>query len=84
MEVFRRPQWPRVLRHELSSVSQTLGSWVQIPREVWKSVGVYSVCVVLCVGSGLCDGLIHRPRSTTVCVKKIRKLKKRSGPKKGL
>jgi hypothetical protein len=31
---------------------------------------VYSVCVVLCVGRP-CDGLIPRPRSSTVCVKNI-------------
>jgi hypothetical protein len=25
----RRSQWPRGLRHEMSSVTQTLGSWVE-------------------------------------------------------
>jgi hypothetical protein len=33
-----------VLRHELSSFARTLGSWVQIPLKVWKSVCAYSVC----------------------------------------
>jgi hypothetical protein len=28
-----RPQWPRGLRHELSSPAQTLGSWIRIPLE---------------------------------------------------
>jgi hypothetical protein len=31
-----------------------------------------------------CDGLITRPSSPTVCVKKIKELKKRPGPNKGL
>jgi hypothetical protein len=33
-----RPQWPRGLRHELSSPVQTLGSWVRIPHEAWMSL----------------------------------------------
>jgi hypothetical protein len=44
-----RLQWPRVLRHELSSPAQTLGSWVRIPLEAWMSVCVYSVFVLSCV-----------------------------------
>jgi hypothetical protein len=36
-----------------SSLARTLGSWVRIPLEAWMPVFVYSVCVVLCVGSGL-------------------------------
>jgi hypothetical protein len=28
---------------------------------------LFCVCVVLCLGSGLCDGLITRPTSPTVC-----------------
>jgi hypothetical protein len=31
----------------------TLGSWVRNPLMAWMSVCVYSVCVVLCVGTGL-------------------------------
>jgi hypothetical protein len=48
-----RSQWPRSLRHELSSLARTLGSWVRIPLEAWMSVCVYSVCVL---GSGLATG----------------------------
>jgi hypothetical protein len=48
-----RSQWPRGLRHELCSPARTLGSWVRISFEAWMSVYFYSVCVVLCVGSGL-------------------------------
>jgi hypothetical protein len=51
-----RSQWPRGLRNEPSSPSRTLGSWFRIPHEAWMSVCVYSVCVVLCVGSGLATG----------------------------
>jgi hypothetical protein len=47
------------------------------------SVRVSSV-FVFCVGSGLATGLITRPRSPTDCVKKIKKLKKRLRPNKGL
>jgi hypothetical protein len=42
-----RSQWPHGLRHELSSLDQTLGSWVRIPLETWKSVCVHSVCVLV-------------------------------------
>jgi hypothetical protein len=34
----------------------TLGSWLRIPLKAWMSLCVYSVCVVLCVGSGLATG----------------------------
>jgi hypothetical protein len=47
---------PARLRQELSSPSATLSSWVGIPLQAWKSVCAYSVCVVLCVGSGLATG----------------------------
>jgi hypothetical protein len=43
-------------KHELSPLARTLGSWVRIPLEAWMSVCVYSVCVVLRVGSGLATG----------------------------
>jgi hypothetical protein len=39
-------QWPRGLRHELSSLARTLRSWAQIPLEAWMSVCVYSVFVL--------------------------------------
>jgi hypothetical protein len=43
-----RSQWPRGLRHELSSLALTLGSLVQIPIKACISVCVYSViCVTL-------------------------------------
>jgi hypothetical protein len=36
-------------KHELSSPSQTLGSWVRIPHEEWTFVWVYFVFMVFCV-----------------------------------
>jgi hypothetical protein len=33
-----RLQWPRGLRHELSSPDRTLGSWVRIPLKAWMFV----------------------------------------------
>jgi hypothetical protein len=53
-----RSQWPRGLRHELSSLAQTLGSRVRISLEAWMSVCVYSVCAALCAGSGLATGCV--------------------------
>jgi hypothetical protein len=45
---------PRSLRHELFSPARTLGSWVRIPLKAWTiCVCLFSVRVVLCVGSGL-------------------------------
>jgi hypothetical protein len=51
-----RSQWPRGLRHELSSPARTLRSWARIPLEAWMSVYFYSVCAVLYAGSGLATG----------------------------
>jgi hypothetical protein len=49
-------QWPRGLKHELSSPAQALGLWVRISLEAWMFVCVYSVFVLSCVGSGLATG----------------------------
>jgi hypothetical protein len=46
LDVTYRSQWARGLRHELSSLARTLGSWVRIPLEAWMSVCVYSVFVL--------------------------------------
>jgi hypothetical protein len=48
-----RSQWPRDLRHELSSLARKLRSWVRIPFEAWMSVCVDSVFVL---GSDLARG----------------------------
>jgi hypothetical protein len=41
-----RSQLPRGLRHELSSLARTLGSWARIPLKAWMSVCVYSIFVL--------------------------------------
>jgi hypothetical protein len=51
-----RSQWPRGLRHKMSSPAGTLGSWVRIPLEEWMFVCFYSVFVLSCVSSGLVTG----------------------------
>jgi hypothetical protein len=56
IHILGRSQWWRGLRHELSSPAPTLRSWVRILLEAGMFVCVYSVCVVLCVGSGLAAG----------------------------
>jgi hypothetical protein len=46
-----RTQWPRGLRHELSSPTETLLSWVRAPFETWVSVSVFitRIFVLFCV-----------------------------------
>jgi hypothetical protein len=44
----RRSQWRRGLRHELSSLAWTLGSWVRIPLEAWMSVWVLCLFCPVC------------------------------------
>jgi hypothetical protein len=44
-----RSQWPRALRHDLSSPALTLRSLVRIPLEALMSVFIYSVFVLFCV-----------------------------------
>jgi hypothetical protein len=51
-----RSQRPRRLRHEISSLAQTLGSLVRIPLKAWVSVCDYSVFVLSCVFSSLATG----------------------------
>jgi hypothetical protein len=41
-----RSQWPRSLRHELSSPARTLGTWVRIPLKAWMFVmSVFILCL---------------------------------------
>jgi hypothetical protein len=44
-----RSQWPRRLRHKMSSPAPMLRSWVRIPLKAWIFVRVYSVFVLSCV-----------------------------------
>jgi hypothetical protein len=80
----RQPSpWSRGLRHELSWLAPTLESSVQIPLNTWMPVCVYSVCVVLCVGSGLATSR-SLAQGVLPTVYRIKKLKKRPRPNKGL
>jgi hypothetical protein len=47
--IVRRSQWPRSLRHELSSPAQTLGSWARISLKAYMSMCFYSVFVLFCM-----------------------------------
>jgi hypothetical protein len=44
-----RSQWPRGIRHELSSFDPIRGSWVRIQVKAWMSVCVCFVFVFFCV-----------------------------------
>jgi hypothetical protein len=80
-----RSQWPCGLTHELSSLIGKQRSWVRILLKAWISVCAFILCLCCPVyRKRPCDWLITRPRSPTVCVKKITILKKRPGCKKGL
>jgi hypothetical protein len=52
--VLYRSQWPRGVRHELSSNTGIVGS--NLTRCMDVCVRLVGVCVVLCVGSGLATG----------------------------
>jgi hypothetical protein len=81
--VSSRSQWPRGRRDDMSSPARTLGSWVRIPLKARTFVCVYSVFVLSCTGSGLTTGWIPHPRVLPTMYR-IKKLKKRPMPKKGL
>jgi hypothetical protein len=53
-----RSRWPRGLRHELSSLARTLGSWVRILLKAWMSVYAFILCLCcpVCIGSDLATG----------------------------
>jgi hypothetical protein len=75
---------PRGLRHELSSLSRPLGSWVQIQLKVWMFVCVYSVFVLLCVqveALRRADPTLPSKESYQLCIG-LRKLKSGQGPTK--
>jgi hypothetical protein len=42
-------EWPRGLRHGISSLARAVGSWARIPLEAWMFVCVYSVFVLSCM-----------------------------------
>jgi hypothetical protein len=64
-----RSQWPRGLRHELSPLARTLGSWVRIPLKTWLSVlCAFILFVLFCVEVETLWLADPRPRSPTYCV----------------
>jgi hypothetical protein len=79
-----RPRWPRGLRHEQSSLAQTLGSWVRILLEAWTSVCVYSVFMLSCVQVAAFRRTDPPSKESYRLRKKIKKLKKRPRSNKGL
>jgi hypothetical protein len=56
-------QWPRGLRHEMSSSALTMGSWVRIALKACMCL----FCV--CIRQRPCDGLIPRRRRPTECLR---------------
>jgi hypothetical protein len=48
--IHSRSQWSRSIRHEPSSLAQTLGSWARIPLKAWMSV----LCGLFCLCSSVC------------------------------
>jgi hypothetical protein len=52
----RREQWPHDIRHKISSLAQTLRSWIRIPIETWMCVHVSAVLTLSCVRSSLPTG----------------------------
>jgi hypothetical protein len=52
-------QWPRGLRHELSSPAQTLKSSFRIPLEAWMFMCINSVFMLRCAWYRPWDRLIH-------------------------
>jgi hypothetical protein len=78
-----RSQWPRGLRHEMSSPARNLLSWVGIPLKAWMSICVYSVFVLSCVGNGLATGW-SPIQGVLPTAYRIKNLKKRPGSNNGL
>jgi hypothetical protein len=83
ISVQRRSQWPRGLRHELSSPAQTLGSWVWILLEAWMSVCVYSVFVLSCVQTAALRRAHPPSKEPYPLCKRSRNWKGGQGPTKG-
>jgi hypothetical protein len=54
--IIGQSQWSRCIRHKLTSLARTLGSWFRIPLKAWMfgvCMGLFCVYVVLCLGRGL-------------------------------
>jgi hypothetical protein len=69
-----RLQRPSDLRHEMSSLVQTLGSWLHILLKAWVFFCIHSMFVLPCVSSGLAMGW-SLFKGVLLTVYKIKKLK---------
>jgi hypothetical protein len=76
----RRTQWPRGLRHKLSSPPRTMGSRVPIPLEAWMSACVYSIFVLSCVQVAALRWADPPSKESHRLCRRSRKLKKRPSP----
>jgi hypothetical protein len=65
-----RSQWPRGLRHGMSSPCRTLGSWIWIPLEVRMFAFILCLCKYR-----PCDRLIPSPNDSYRLSNKMKKLK---------
>jgi hypothetical protein len=70
-----RSQWPRGIRHELSSPARTLGSWIRIPLKARMSAFILCFCFPLLVGA-LRRAVSPSKESYRRCIV-LRKLKKK-------
>jgi hypothetical protein len=77
-----RSHQPRDLRHELSSLARTLGSWVRMALKAWMfgvCMCLFCVCVVLCLGRGFATSWSPVQESYHLW-KMITELNKKPGP----
>jgi hypothetical protein len=72
-----RSQWPRGIRHELSSLAWIPELWVRIPLKAWVSVYVYSTFVLFCVQVAALRRADAPSKESYWLCKKIKKLKMR-------
>jgi hypothetical protein len=70
---FSRSQWPRCLRHELSSPAPTLRSWVRIQLEAWMFVCV--LCAFI-----LCLPRAEAGKNTSTVIPASRKRRQKGNP----
>jgi hypothetical protein len=75
-----RSQWPRGVKHELSSFARNFGSWFRIPLNAWMSI-LYAF--ILCVGREALRRSDHPSKECYWLFKRSRNWKSSQGPTKG-